>query len=135
MPDMVCPYCGKPVTSQAAAAGRCAACKADISWRFRPHTLEHSSGGAERAVKKPATATTARWQDSWWNYCLWGLLFPVIGILIYFYFDTFENSQDASRHLWAPIALLYAIGGKWIFPMLFSLFGVLTFVAGVRRSR
>jgi Na+/melibiose symporter-like transporter len=43
-----------------------------------------------------------------------GATFLVLAVIYFWYLSDFENSNDKSRMMWWPVALLYTLGGKWI---------------------
>jgi hypothetical protein len=43
-----------------------------------------------------------------------GALVAVLTIAAYAYLTWFEGSGETSARMWAPVALLYNIGGKWL---------------------
>lgn len=73
--------------------------------------------------------------DAWWKYVGGGLFLWAITIGFYFYIVAFETGDAESVRIWAPVALLYNLAGKWPVIAIGALFGLGSVAVGVKAYR
>lgn len=70
----------------------------------------------------------------WWYDLLWAGLFPLFGWLLYLHFAKFE-AAGGKMLMWAPIAMIYNLTGKWGVVVAGVLAGLFCLKSGVSKFR
>lgn len=69
---------------------------------------------------------------AWWYDLLWGVVFAFAAFGAYRYFVWFESS-DRSVVMWAPVAFVYDLSGKWGVVAVLCILSVVCFASGRRK--
>ena len=70
----------------------------------------------------------------WWYDLVWAVLFPLFGWLLYRHFAKFE-AEGGKMMMWAPIAMIYDLTGKWGVVVAGALSGIFCLKSGLSKFR
>lgn len=85
-------------------------------------------------VNDNSTERDDRITAQWWYDLLWAGLFPVFGWLLYRHFANFEASAG-QMWMWAPIAMIYRLTGKWGVVVAGALAGLFCLKSGLSKFK